>query len=84
MLEAMATGCLIVASDTAPVRELITSKENGLLVDFFNPEEIADTVEAVLDNPSAYQLLREAARDKIVQHYHLPTLLAEHLQWLLD
>jgi glycosyltransferase involved in cell wall biosynthesis len=84
MLEAMATGCLIVASDTAPVRELITSGENGLLVDFFNPEEIADTVEEVLDNPSAYQLLRKAARDKIVQHYHLPTLLAEHLQWLLD
>ena len=43
MLEALATGCLIVASDTAPVTEVIKDNVNGLLVDFFKPAQICDS-----------------------------------------
>ena len=35
LLEAMAAGCCIVASDTAPVREVLTDGETAPLVDFF-------------------------------------------------
>lgn len=31
----MSTGCAIMASDTAPVREVIKHNETGLLVGFF-------------------------------------------------
>ena len=31
--EAMATGCLVIGSNTAPVRELVRDMENGLIVD---------------------------------------------------
>ena len=40
MLEAMAVSCVVIASNIAPVTEVINS-ENGLLVDFFSPSEIA-------------------------------------------
>lgn len=39
MLEAMAAGCLIVASKTQPVEEVIKDKQNGYLVNFYNIEE---------------------------------------------
>lgn len=40
LLEAMACGTPVVASNTAPVRELVTESDVGELVDFFNPEQV--------------------------------------------
>ena len=42
LLEAMACGAPIVASDTAPVREVLRDGENARLVDFFNANAIAE------------------------------------------
>ena len=74
MLEAMSAGCLLIASRTAPVEEVIRDGENGLLVDFFNPEEIAECVAAVLEDRTAFAPLRENARRTIVEKYDLKTI----------
>ena len=50
MLEVMAAGCVVIVSDTSPVREVINGV-NGALVDFFSPTEIADKVVEVFENP---------------------------------
>ncbi|MDD2884354.1 MAG: glycosyltransferase family 4 protein [Dechloromonas sp.] len=74
MLEAMAAGCLLIASDTAPVREVIEGGENGLLVDFFNHDALASNVANALATPSQFDYLRKNARRHIVERYDLKTV----------
>ena len=84
MMEAMSVGCAIVASDTPPVAELIRDGENGLLVDFFSPQQIADRVEEALENCDRMETLRANARETIVQNYDLHKLLPQHLEWMMS
>lgn len=75
MLEAMAAGCLLVASRTTPVEEVVRDGENGLLVDFFSPAEIAARVIDVLQAGSeSYAEIRRNARRTIVQDYDLKSI----------
>jgi glycosyltransferase involved in cell wall biosynthesis len=50
----MASGCLIIGSDTAPVREVIQHGHNGLLVGFFDSAKIGETLIATLNNQSDF------------------------------
>ena len=62
-LEAMATGCLLIASRTKPVEEVIRDGENGMLVDFFDPKAIAAKALDALNHPEKYAAMRTAARE---------------------
>lgn len=78
MLEAMATGCVVVGSDTAPVQEVIRDGENGLLCDFFAPQQLADTIEAVLDHPLRMRQLGIRARQHVGRHYDVNESIARY------
>ncbi|WP_408631245.1 glycosyltransferase [Methylomusa anaerophila] len=82
MLEAMSAGCLLVASDTPPVREVIEDGQNGLLVDFFSPGQIADKVGEALDHPQDMKKIRARARETIVERYDFNKLLPRQLAFL--
>jgi glycosyltransferase involved in cell wall biosynthesis len=71
MLEAMACECLIVGSDTPPVKEVISHGQNGLLVPFFSPFELAQNVIAAASEPERYRHLRKAARKTIIDRFDL-------------
>jgi glycosyltransferase involved in cell wall biosynthesis len=78
--EALSTGCLVLGSDTGPVREVIKDGENGLLVDFFAPKQIADRIDEALDHPNRMTDLRVKARQTILDGYDLAKLLPKHLE----
>jgi len=84
LLEALSMGCLVVASDTAPVREVITDRVNGLLVDFFDTQGIANRIEEALDDGALGVVLRRNARETVLEHYDLRKLLPQQLQLLED
>ncbi|MBC7603785.1 MAG: glycosyltransferase [Ramlibacter sp.] len=71
MLEAMSVGCLILGSDTAPVREVIEHGVNGLLTDFFDVEKLAHAMADTLERQGEFTHLRVAARETIVKGYDL-------------
>ena len=65
MLEAMATGAVVVGSRTAPVEEVIKHGANGVLVDFFSPSEIAEAVSDICHRREDFTEMRFAARKTI-------------------
>lgn len=71
VLEAMSMGCAIVGSDTAPVQEVIKHNQNGLLVNFFKPQDLANAVTTLLDDPALREKLGQAARKTAVEKYDL-------------
>ena len=71
LLEAMACGCAVVASDTAPVREVIRHGHNGLLVDFFSPTDLATAVTELLRDRKRAKALGIEARRTVEGSYDL-------------
>ena len=81
MLEAMSAGCLVVGSDTPPVREVVRHGDNGLLFDFFDVPGLTRLVCEALADRAAFATMREASRRTIVQRYDLKTMcLPRHLE----
>lgn len=68
LLEAMACAAPIIASDTAPVREVIEQGRHGRLVDFFDVDAIARTTIEMLDAPEEQIGLRRSARLQAQQY----------------
>lgn len=79
LLEAMACGCAIAGSDTAPVREMITHNVNGSLFDFFSPTGLADTVTDILQNPKLGAVYGLNARKTVLEKYQLKDCIEKQI-----
>jgi glycosyltransferase involved in cell wall biosynthesis len=69
ILESMASGVAVVASDLPPVRELIRDRENGWLVHPDRPAELARAIRILLEHPHRARELGERARRTIEERY---------------
>jgi glycosyltransferase involved in cell wall biosynthesis len=65
LLEAMAAGVPIVATDVGGVPEIVEDEKQALLVEKRNPVALARAIERLLDNANLRKRLSEAARQSI-------------------
>ena len=80
LMNALACGATVLASDTAPVREMIEHGKNGLLVDFFDVDGFAETANRVLDAPREFKRLGAAGMEMIRSRYSLDVCLPQMME----
>ena len=84
LMESLSSGCCVVASSTPPVQEMIETDKQGMLVDFFNPEALAQQVDQLLNDEWKRRDLGLAARQRILDKgYDLKSCLKAQLE-LID
>lgn len=83
LTETMAAGGYVVASDTAPVRELIRDGQNGRLVPFFDVPALTAALIRGLEGDAEAPRLRQAARQTILDGYDLHRhSLPRQIEWV--
>jgi glycosyltransferase involved in cell wall biosynthesis len=68
LLESMASGTAVIASDLPAVRELVTDGVQGRLVHPDRPAELARAIRVLLDHPERIAAMGEAGRRHVAEH----------------
>jgi glycosyltransferase involved in cell wall biosynthesis len=79
ILEAMAAGLPVVASDVGGVPELVVDGETGFLVPPGDPHALAAAIERLLDDPDLRRRLGAAGRLRVSEHFDLASARRAHL-----
>ncbi|MBN8993916.1 MAG: glycosyltransferase [Rhizobiales bacterium] len=83
LIEAMGAGCAIVASDTAPLHDVIDGS-NGILVPFFDTEALADRVVDVVSKPRRHAEMRRRARELVADRYDGARVCVPQMRRLIE
>lgn len=69
LVEAMARGCPVIASDAASLPEIVTPEVNGLLVPPNRPEAIREAILRLQGDPDLWARLSEGARRTVEERF---------------
>ncbi len=78
VLESMAAGVPVVATDTAGTRELVEDGHTGWLCRSRDPASLAEAIVAALDDPARRAQAAQAAQDEIVPRYLLDRIADQY------
>ncbi|MFD2672722.1 glycosyltransferase [Marinicrinis sediminis] len=69
IVEGMACGLPVVASNAGGPREIVVHGETGLLIEPNQPEILAEAISWMVQNPKPRQLMGERGRERVVQQF---------------
>lgn len=78
ILEAMACGVPVVATDIPGTRDLVASGETGFLVPVGNRAAFAKLTNQLLDNPQLARKLGENARNRVHTHFSIAEMIRRY------
>ena len=78
LLEAAASGRVMIASDIRGSREVVIPNETGLLVTPGDATALAEAMRWTIDHPAERALWAEAARAKVIAEFALTIVLKQH------
>lgn len=78
MLEAMATGCVVVASEMASVATVIQDGVNGYLIEPGNTGQLVSRMRSILSDRAAWKPIRDAAVETVRRRF----AIAGHIEKL--
>ncbi len=79
IMEAMAMQTPVVVTDVGGNSELVVNGDNGVLVSFGKPGEMATAIEGVLSNPGFAHKLSEASRKRVDEKFNASSTAARLL-----
>ena len=79
ILEAMATGLPVIATNVGGNPELVQEGVNGCLVEKADPEQLAATMERLLNQPKRLKAMGEASLQRVRKEFHWDRTVAEYL-----
>lgn len=83
LLQSMATGCIVTASNSAPVRDAITNGVNGILFESRDREAATEAILSVLDHADSHSRLRKQARADMVERFSFDACLPKLAEFFL-
>jgi glycosyltransferase involved in cell wall biosynthesis len=79
VMEAMASGVPVIATDIPGTRDLVTPGESGFLVPIGDRAGLARFAHKILENPALRQRLGEAGRQRILADFSIESMIAKHV-----
>ena len=76
LLEAMACGLAVVASQVDGVAEVVTSGQDGLLVPPADAAALAQSIARLVEDAGLRRRLGSAARERVLKDFSLPAMIA--------
>jgi glycosyltransferase involved in cell wall biosynthesis len=80
VLEAMAMGLPVVATDVPGCREAVVAGETGFLVPPRNVDELVGAIQKLVEDPALRRRMGQAGRARVVQHFAVERIVEQYLE----